>query len=204
MTAPRVIIADDHEVVRQGLRWIVEDGAGLTVVAEAADGIEAERLAREIPAELLILDLTLPKKDGTEVLVSLRSSGVSLPILFYSMHPAYRYADDARRNGAQGFVSKSATSSELLRAIQRILDGGTCFPRRLSSSAYQVGPFASLSQREIEVMRGLLRGDTLEHIALSLGIGAKSVTTYRRRLLDKLGVHSNVELAALAARHQIV
>lgn len=198
MNEARLIIADDHQVVRQGLRDIIDHAAGLRVVAEAADGATAERLAREVPADLLILDIALPVKRGVQVLESLRRGGCGLPVLLFSMHPASQYADYARRNGAQGFIGKDESADELLRVIRRILAGGTGFSRRRGDGE---NPFAALSRREAEVLRGLLRGEPLADIATRLDIGAKSVTTYRRRLLDKLGVGSNAELAALAARH---
>lgn len=201
MKPARLIIADDHEVVRQGLRSVLDQASDLTVVAEAADGATAERLAREVPADLLILDISLPVKRGLQVLESLRAEGLRLPVLLFSMHPAAQYVAFARRNGAQGFIGKSANSSELLRVIRRIVAGGTWFPARVRGGAEKGDPFAVLSRREAEVMRGLLRGEPLGVIAGNLGVGAKSVSTYRRRLLDKLGLASNADLAALATRH---
>lgn len=130
MKEARLIIADGHQLVRQGLRNIFERASGFTVVAEAADGAEAE----------------------------------------------------------------------LLQTIRFILDGGTRFPRPQHNAADRANPFAVLSAREEDVMRGLLCGEALADMAACLGIGAKSITTYRRRLLDKLGVNSNAELAALHAR----
>ncbi len=175
----------------------------LEVVAEATDGAEAERLARTVQADLLLLDIALPVKRGMQVLESLRKDGVSLPVLIFSMYPAEQYASYARKAGAQGFVSKEADSADLLRAIRRVAAGGTSFPRAEDGgrkAAMQSNPFAVLSAREAEVMQGLVKGSTLREIAAGIGVGAKSVTTYRRRLLDKLGVRSNAELVALAAR----
>lgn len=201
MKPARLIVADDHQVVRQGLRSIIEQASDLRVVAEATNGAEAERLARELPADLLILDIALPVKRGTQVLESLHADGSTLPVLLFSMHPASQYVDYARRHGARGFIGKNEDPTRLLRAIRRILDGGTDFPRTRSEVPVADSPFAALSRREAEVMRGLLRGEPLADIAAQLGVGPKSISTYRRRLLDKLGVTSNAELAALAVRH---
>ncbi len=198
MKSARLIIADDHEVVRQGLRKLVDATPGLSVVAEATDGAEAERLAREVPADLLILDIALPKRRGAHVLESLRASGSRLPVLLFSMHPASQYIDYARRRGAQGFVGKGEDSQVLLHAIRRILDGGTAFPRTRNRRQSPDDLAALLSRREAEVMQGLVRGESLTSIAERLGVGAKSISTYRRRLLDKLGVASNAELVALS------
>jgi DNA-binding NarL/FixJ family response regulator len=199
----RLIIADDHAVLRQGLRDLVAGTPDLQVVAEASDGPEAERLARTRPADLLLLDVALPLRRGLQVLESLRRDGVTLPVLVFSMYPAEPYAEHARRAGAQGFVSKDADSPELLRAIRRVLAGGTSFPARRRAAPLNGSgdPFARLSARELEVMNGLLGGSSLLQIAAGAGITPKSVTTYRRRLLDKLGVRSNAELATLAARY---
>ena len=199
----RVIIADDHAVLRQGLRDLLSGTSDLEVVAEASDGVAAERLARIRPADLLLLDVALPERRGLQVLESLRRDGIALPVIVFSMYPAVPYAEHARRAGAQGYVAKDADSSELLRAIRRVLAGGTSFPgRRGAGPRHGSGdPFAHLSAREVEVMSGLLAGSSLLQIAAAAGITPKTVTTYRRRLLDKLGVRSNAELAALAERH---
>lgn len=199
----RIIIADDHAILRQGLRDLIEETDDLEVVAEAADGLEAERLARNTPADVLILDIALPGRRGLEVLGSLRADGVAIPVMLFSMYPSEQYADFAQRAEAQGFVSKSAASDEVLGAIRSVAAGGTHFPAtRRGTGVSQAGdPFTVLSRRESEVMQGLLEGASLLTIATRIGVGAKSVTTYRRRLLDKLGINSNAELAALASRH---
>ncbi|MBL8494114.1 MAG: response regulator transcription factor [Rhodocyclaceae bacterium] len=209
MSKLRIIVGDDHQVVRQGLRDMLARTTDLEVAAEAADGVEAERLARTLPADMLLLDVSMPRRRGVQVLEALRADGITLPVLFFSMYPPEQYLDYARRAGAQGFVSKSADSAELVQAIRRIAAGGTSFPRRVQSGhqpndptrSGSGNPFDHLSRREIEVMQGLLQGDSLVQIATTLDVSAKSVSTYRRRILDKLDVHSNAELAALAALH---
>jgi len=200
----RLIIADDHAILRQGLRDLVLHTDDLEVVAEAADGKEALALSRSQPADLMILDVALPEMRGLEVLEAMHTSGIELPVLLYSMYPTAQYAEAARRAGARGFVSKSADTEDLLEAIRRIVAGGTYFPKpdRLAPRPDAApDPFMSLSRRENDVMLGLVSGANLLQIAAQIGVGVKSVTTYRRRLLDKLGVRSNAELVALAARH---
>lgn len=203
MKEARLLIADDHAVVRQGLREIVRRVPGLGIPGEAADGDEALRLALTGEFDLLILDISLPGLNGSQVLRALRGAGSTLPVLIFTMHPPAQYADYARRQGAQGILGKDADATTLLNALLKILSGGVCFPSvpRIARAGQTDDPFALLSEREVEVMAGLLRGETLHAIAQTLGIGPKSVTTYRRRLLDKLGARSNVELAALATRH---
>lgn len=200
----RVIIADDHQVVRQGVREILSRTPDLEVAGEAVDGAEADALARAGRADLLILDIALPIRRGIQVLESLRADGIKLPVLFFSMYSASQYVDYARQAGAQGFVGKDADEADLLRAIRRILAGGSCFPVRLRAApdaAAGDDPFKSLSRREFEVMQALAGGTSILEIAARLGVSPQSVTTYRRRLLEKLEVRSNAELVALAILH---
>lgn len=200
----RVIIADDHLVMRQGLREILSRTRDLSVVGEAVDGAEAEALARAGQADLLILDIAMPVQRGIQVLESLRADDIKLPVLFFSMYPASQYVEYARQAGAQGFISKDANEAGLLRAIRRIVAGGTSFPARdraRSVSTSGNDPFKALSRREFEVMQALASGISILETAARLGISSQSVTTYRRRLLEKLGVGSNAELVTLAILH---
>ena len=199
-----VIIADDHQVVRQGLREILSRTIDLEVTGEAVDGAQAEALARSGTADLLILDIALPIRRGIQVLESLRADGVNLPVLFFSMYSASQYVDYAKQAGAQGFVSKDADATDLLRAIRRILAGSTSFPARhriAPDAASSNDPFTSLSRREFEVMQALTSGTSILEIAALLGVSTQSVTTYRRRLLEKLGIATNAELVTLAILH---
>lgn len=200
----RVIIADDHLVVRQGLRDILSRTADLAVVSEAVDGAEADALARAGKADLLVLDIALPVRRGIQVLESLRADGIKLPVLFFSMYSADQYVEYAKNAGAQGFVGKNADETELLQTIRRIIAGGSSFPAR-NRVTPDVGSgndlFKTLSRREFEVMQALAGGGSIIGIAEKLGVSAQSVTTYRRRLMEKLGVNSNAELVALAIFH---
>lgn len=197
----RLIVADDHEVVRQGLREIFAATPDLAVVGEAADGLEALRLAQTCAADLLLLDVALPRLRGLAVLTQLRGQGSALPVLFFSMYPAAQYADFARRAGAQGFIGKESDSATLLQAVRRVLAGERVFAEEAGAPLGEmVDPFVVLSPREMEVMSGLLQGATLDQIAARMRIGSKSVSTYCSRMLTKLGLTSNVELAALATK----
>lgn len=200
----RIILADDHQVVRQGLREILSRTPDLEVAGEAIDGVQADALARAGQADLLILDIALPVRRGIQVLESLRADGIKMPVLFFSMYSASQYVHYAKQAGAQGFVGKDADEADLLRAIRRILAGGTSFPARNQAAPDAVSdndPFKSLSRREFEVMQALASGTSILEIAAQLGVSTQSVTTYRRRLLEKLGVRSNAELVSLAILH---
>ena len=200
----RLIVADDHEIVRQGLRELLARTGDLEVVAEADDGVTAEHLARTAAADLLVLDVAMPRRNGLQVLESLRADGIGLPVLFFSMYPAEQYASYTRLAGAQGFVAKSGSARDLLDAARAVLAGKLAFAGAAANDATgPSNPFLLLSAREREVMQGLLAGPKLAEIGAHLGVGIKSVSTYRRRLLDKLDVQSNAELASLAAHWQI-
>ena len=198
----RIIIADDHHVVRQGLRDIVRSRTDLEVVAEATDGLMVEEVVRSTMAELLILDIGLPMRRGIAVLERLRADGILLPVIFFSMYPASQYAGFAKKAGAQGFVGKEAPADELLLAIYQVLSGGSCFAQRSAASASAMeGPFHALSRRELQVLNALLAGTSLQDLAQSMELSTKTLSTYRARLLAKLDVRSNAELVALAICH---
>ncbi|HLA35801.1 MAG TPA: response regulator transcription factor [Rhodocyclaceae bacterium] len=200
----RLLIAGDHEVVRQGLRGIFSRATDMEIVGEVTDGAEVGQFVRNISAELLIFDIGLPTGGGFAILESLRANGATIPTLVFSMYYGSRCADYARRFGAQGFIGNDADGVMLLRAARRILTGGVYFPqcRRADANTERANnPFLSLSRRENEVMQGLLHGLSLHDIAERMGIGSKSVSTYRSRLLEKLGVSNNIELTTLVIRH---
>ena len=198
----RILIADDHGVVRDGLRQMVGACPDLEIAAEAGDGIEALRLAQSEPFDLVVLDISLPGSNGVSVLQGLRAGGSRVPVLFFSMHPAEQYADFVRRAGAQGFIVKDARSDRVIAAMRALLAGGTDFPavRTRSRQGNHRSPLDTLSGREHEVLMGMVHGEPLLDIAARLQISNKSVGTYRQRILDKLGVANNAELIALVTR----
>lgn len=198
----RLLIVDDHPVVRNGLRATLQADAGLQVVGEATDGVEAEALARRQAADLMLLDVQLPRRSGIEVLQALRRDGIVLPVLFYSMVPVPQYAAFLRRAGAQGILGKDASDQQVLQAVHGVLAGGQVFPgpvRRPRPAVAPKGAAQVLSRREAQVLEGLVAGRTLVEIAAALGIGAPSVSTYRRRILDKLDCASNADLIRITA-----
>jgi len=198
--AARLILADDHPLVRQGLRDMIARTADMVVVAEAADGAAAEGLARSQRADLLILDIAMPLKNGLRVLEALRADGIALPVLFFTMAPADQYAAYVRRAGAQGYLGKETETDELLKGLRRILAGHSCFPALAPEPPISPQPLPAggvLSERERQVLQGLLQGTSQVDIAAQLGISAASANTYRRRILEKLGVSNNAELISL-------
>jgi len=200
----RIIIADDHLVVRQGLRSILSGSDELEVIAEVEDGASAERMARTVSADLLILDIGLPLRRGVEVCQRLRADSIFLPILFFSMYPPSQYNAVARKIGAQGFLGKDSTSASILNAVAQVLMGQTYFSdsdRALGADARESDPFACLSPRETQVLRGLVLGQSLTDQSRQMGINIKTLSTYRARILGKLGKTSNADLIALSLTH---
>ena len=201
----RILIADDHGIVRQGLRELIARIDDMEVVGETADGPSTVEAALELKPDLLVLDITLPKLTGIEVMHRLRDLGCDAKILFLSMHSSNQYSGFVRQHGAQGFLSKDADADTLKKALIQLSDGGTWFPDDLLVKGKSANsPFDGLSRRESEVMLGLIGGVSINDIAENMALSPKSVSTYRRRLLNKMSVSSNSELAVLAARYKII
>lgn len=201
MSRAQIIIAEDHQVVRDGLRDIIQRTPDLQVLAEAGNGAMADHLARTLPADLLLMDIAMPVRRGMEVLETLRKDGYTLPVVFFTMYSEAQFGDYARLAGAQGFVGKDADTPYLLKVIRSVLAGGSGFAARPHRSRPTGDPFAQLSQREMQVVQGLLQGHSLMAIAERMQVGNKTVSTYRSRLLTKLDLHSNAQLVALAIAH---
>ncbi|MBI5576625.1 MAG: response regulator transcription factor [Deltaproteobacteria bacterium] len=208
----RVLLADDHSVVRDGLRRLVDGAGDMTVVAEAADGREAIRKARETSPDVAVVDISMPGLDGLEVVRRLIAERPKLPVLVLTMHEEEQYVVRAIGAGAKGYITKRSAAEQLLQAIRKVHAGG----RYLSESASEAlaermakgGEAGSLldilSDREIQVLRGLAMGRSNREIAEAYDISIKTVDTYRFRLLNKLNLRNNVELTRFAIRKGIV
>jgi DNA-binding NarL/FixJ family response regulator len=207
----RVLIADDHAVVRQGLQQILGEEADLTVAGQAANGEELLALVRGGQGDVVILDLSLPGMAGLDVLRELRHLAPKLPVLILSVHSADQYATRALRAGASGYLTKESAPEELVQAIRRVVAGGrylsTEAAERLAeyvAGGMQPSPHEALSDREFEVMRLLARGHRVTEIAESLNLSPKTVSTYRRRVLEKMNMTSNADLVEYAVRENLI
>jgi DNA-binding NarL/FixJ family response regulator len=208
----KVLLADDHDIVRAGLRHIVEEISDMEVVAEAADGREAIQLALSKTPDVAVIDLSMPGMDGLEVVSYLKSVYPKLPILILTMHAEEQFVVRAMEAGAMGYITKRAAPDQLVKAIRKLHAGG----RYLSNAAAEamalrlatVGPgrslLDSLTNREIQVLRGLALGQTSREISEAYGISIKTVNTYRDRLLKKLNLRNNAELARFAIQNRLV
>ncbi|WP_282597753.1 response regulator [Pseudomonas koreensis] len=206
----RILIADDHAVVRMAVRLIVEK-AGHEVVGEAGNGLEVVALARSLIPDLVILDIDLPKLDGFGVLQRLRDESERIKVIVFSYLDLSRYAIRCSRAGAYAFVSKDGNLNELMSAVQIVLAGYTLFPTTDFSSvdtssrlATEEALMKSLSDRELAVLRQLARGRRVKDIAEELMLSEKTASTYKARLIIKLQVANFLELVELAKRNKVI
>jgi DNA-binding NarL/FixJ family response regulator len=210
MTAmPRVLLVDDHVVVRKGLRLILEDRFGDIEISEASNGDEALAALGE-PYDAVILDLSMPGRSGIELLVEIKHRFPELPVLIMSLYAEEQFAVRALRAGASGYLTKSAAPEQLAAAFERILHGGRyiseAVAERLAAGASGAtgAPHERLSDREFEVMRGIASGETVSEIAARMHLSVKTVSTYRARLLEKMGMENNAELTRYAIQNGLV
>jgi two-component system invasion response regulator UvrY len=206
----RIMLVDDHAIVREGYRSLLQKQPRLEVVAEAGDGAEAYRLYKEVTPDLVIMDLTMPGLGGIEAIRRIRAWDPAARILAFTMHQNAAYAVQAIRAGARGYVTKSSPPEELLRAIFDVLKGRTALSadidHELALSRLDNEPSAVdvLSPREFEVLRMLLDGRTPEQIAETLHVSLKTVANTRYLTKSKLGVNSDIELVRLAFRQRLL
>lgn len=208
----RVLLADDHSIVRAGLRRIVEDSGDMVVVAEAADGREAMRQVQEVSPDVAVIDISMPGLDGLEVVSQLHSYYPDLPILILSMHEEEQYVVRAIGAGAMGYITKRSAPEQLVEAIRKVHSGRRFLTEeaaeslavRVESGARGHSPLDILSNREIQVLRRLALGQTNREIAETYKISIKTVDTYRYRLLKKLNLRNNAELSRFAIQNRLV
>src|SRR5919198_24379 len=207
----RVLICDDHPIVRRGLREILEQEQTPVTIGEAASAPEALDLAQKKPWDIVVLDITMPGRSGLELLKDLKREGPNIPVLVLSVHPADQYAVRVLRAGASGYLTKESAPEELLTAIRHILRGGRyispsvaeTLAADLSRPADEL-PHHGLSDRELEVMRLLASGKRVSEIADELCLSVKTVSTYRTRILRKLGVRTTAAIMRYALKHGFV
>jgi two-component system, NarL family, invasion response regulator UvrY len=207
----RVLIADDHPIVRRGLRDILAGEPQVTAVIEASHPQEVLDLARTSGCDVVVLDLGLPGRGGLDVLKELHREQPKLPVLILSMQPEEQYAVRALRAGAAGYLTKGAAPENLVAAIHKVVAGGRYIsPAVAEQLAATVArdaarpPQELLSDREFEVLRLIASGKTVGDIAHQLALSVKTVSTYRARILEKMGMSNNAELMRYAIENKLV
>jgi DNA-binding NarL/FixJ family response regulator len=211
-TTIRVVLADDHAMVREALAQILEESGCLRVVGQASNGAEALELAAKVQPDVMVLDYTMPGLDATAVIESLLRRWPQLKILILTVHENIHYAVKVLESGAHGYVVKSAAVGELVEAIQSVFGGECYISPKVSQRVIQhlrrprrdrVG-LEALSQREFEMLRVLGAGMSLKECARQLSISTSSASTYRARLMEKLELHSTAEVIRFALENDIV
>ncbi len=209
MAASRVLLADDHTIVRQGLAQILKATDEFEVVAEAGDGAEAVAFAEQTRPDLVVLDIGMPRLDGIEAARRIRKAVPAARILVLTMHDDEEYVLKMVRAGASGYLVKDSAAAELVAALKALRSGkGYFVPRAAKVLAEAVhggeqrpdDPYERLTDREREVFQLVAEGRTNFQIAAILGISSKTVDNHRTRLMEKLGIHSTAELVRLAAK----
>lgn len=207
----RVLLCDDHRIVREGLKQILADTNDIEVAGEATDGPAVLASARTLAIDLVLLDIAMPVRDGLDVLKALKDEFPRLPVLMLSTYPEKQYAARCLKLGAAGYLNKGADPDELARAIRKAADGGIYVSSALAESlAAQLSlnteraPHESLSQREFQVFQLIAAGESVGGIAERLKISSNTVSTYRARILEKTGAHNDVGIAMYAVKHGLL
>lgn len=207
----KILIADDHSVVRQGLKKILSEESDMTVQGEAENADELLALIREKEWDVVVLDISMPGRSGLDVLRDIHQIRPKLPVLFLSMLPEEQYAVRAFKAGAAGYTPKGTKPEELIRAIRKIYRGGKYISPVVAENLANAvtakidkPPHELLSSREFEVMRKIAEGKTITGIAKELHLSVKTITTYRARVLAKMQMHSNAELARYAVENKLI
>lgn len=204
----QVVLCDDHAMVRRGIRDAISEAVDIRVVGEVGGYAELRQQLREVACDVLVLDLNMPGRSGLEVLETLREEGSAVKALVVSMYAEDQYAIRCLRAGAQGYLNKAADPAELIKAIRTIMQGRKYVTAEVAQklveslvSPVAAEPHMSLSERELQTMQKMASGRKLSEIAEELMLSPKTVSVYRARVLQKLGVSNNAELTAYAIRH---
>lgn len=207
----RVFIVDDHAIVREGVRRIIAGCADMVVADEAVSGPEAIEKIPGTDCDVVLLDLALPGMDGLEVLKVLKAGRPDLPVLILSIYPEEDYALRAYNDGASGYLTKESLPSDLIDAIRKVAQGkryiSESFGERLMSKATGSGkkmPHELLSAREYQIFRMIVSGMSVKEIGSELNLAPTTISSYRSRILEKMSMKTNVELARYAVDHHLI
>lgn len=205
------LVADDHAVVREGIKRIIEETADMVVAGEAVNGWEVLEKARGGDYDVVVLDISMPGKNGMEILKELKRERPGVPVLILSMHPEEQYALRALRAGASGFVTKESAPDELIAALEKVLRGSKYITSALAERLVLdigVGSEESLheklSDRELQVLCLLAEGKTINQIGQELCLSAKTISTYRSRIMQKMAMKTNAQLIRYAIKQGLV
>jgi DNA-binding NarL/FixJ family response regulator len=206
----RVVLADDHTILREGLRQLLGTANDIAVVGEAANGHEVIALVRSEDFDVLLLDMSMPGKSGIELIKQVRAEKPKLRMLVLSMHEEEQYAVRALKAGASGYVTKDSAATQLVTAIRKVAGGGAFISAEVAEQLAlgaipdSEGPaHTRLSDREYEVFQLLVAGVSVSDIATRLNLSGKTVSTHKARLMEKLGIDNQADLVRYAMRHRL-
>ncbi len=207
----RVVIADDHTILREGLKQLLQSADDLAVVGEAGDGHEVVEQVRALDFDVLLLDMSMPGRSGMELIRLVKAEKPRLRVLVLSMHEEHQYAVRAIRAGASGYLTKESAATQLVAAIRKVAAGGAFISAEVAEElalsampSAEGPPHATLSDREYQVFRLLAGGAAVTQIAGQLNLSVKTVSTHKARLMEKLGVANQAELIHYALRHRLI
>ncbi|MBW2595610.1 MAG: response regulator transcription factor [Deltaproteobacteria bacterium] len=206
-----ILIADDHPIVREGLKQIISETDDMMVADEAGNGREVLDLVRKKEYDLLLLDISMPGRSGLEILKELKSEYPKLPVLILSIYPEEQYAVRAFRAGASGYLTKASAPNELISAIKKIVNGGRYVSESLAEKlTYYLDedssrpPHDLLTDREYQVMLMLGSGKTVKEVAEELFLSVKTISTYRTHILEKMKMKNNAEVTLYVIKNKLV
>ena len=207
----RVVLADDHGILREGLKQLLAADGGFEVVGEARDGHEVMQRVRELEFDVLVLDMSMPGRSGIELIKQVKGEKPKLRILVLSMHEEHQYAVRAIRAGASGYLTKEAASSRLVAAMKKVASGGAYISEAVAEQlalgnmpGNKGEPHEALSDREFQVFRMLAEGKSVADIAERLTLSVKTVSTHKANILQKMGLETTGELIRYALAHRLV
>ncbi|MET3117845.1 two-component system invasion response regulator UvrY [Undibacterium sp. GrIS 1.8] len=210
-TAIKLIIVDDHAVIREGLKQIIGSTEDIVVVGEAENGFDAIKLSRQLEYDIMLLDISLPDKNGIEVLKQIKKESPQVSILMFSIHREDQYAVRAHKSGASGYLNKQASADEILRAIRQLASGLKYISPELAqemannlNQEYEGELHKTLSDREFQTMTMIASGKNVSDIARELSLSVKTISEYRARILLKMKLRHNAELTHYAIKNQLV
>jgi DNA-binding NarL/FixJ family response regulator len=207
----KLLIADDHAVVRSGIIHILEEDPELKVMGEAQNGDELMSKLYDEKWDVLVLDITMPGRNGLDLLIEIKKKLPALHVLILSMHPEEEIALRALKSGASGYLNKDSIPGELIKAIKKVNSGGKYISSSLAETIVTTmdknmerPPHENLSEREFQVLCMLASGNSLSGIAAKLNLSVKTISTYRTRIMEKLNKKTNVDLTMYALKHKLV
>ena len=207
----RILIVDDHTIVREGIKYVLKGYPDIKVAGEASNGQEALEKITPDDYDVIITDISLPGKNGLDILKDVKRRNLNLPVLIFSMHPEDQYGIRALQAGASGYLMKDCSANELVLAIRKVSSGGKFLTASLAEKlafhlehGFTEAPHDRLSDREFQIMRMLIVGKTITEIASELSLSVKTVSTHRTHILEKMKMESNAELVIYAKAYNLL